>query len=203
EGVHVNVRSRDDPLLKQPSSTAVPPVLSPLITPPPAGIGVGIGQRSDVPQSSTHAAPPLHTICSPVVALPGQLTSVLHVWPPSAGSTHSSFAAQTAVGPHCAVFAGRAQCASIWHVPPLGVNGAGPLSFSCSAVFVTTVSKSYFASQKLPAPWSCTRTGNERIGIAGRIIAEPLPFTWSFAFSTRPGLSTTFETPVGVRSLSA
>src|SRR4051812_15997887 len=88
DGVHVNVRSREDATLKQPWSTAVPPVLSPLMMPPTAGIGVGIGQRFAVPQSSTHAVPPLHTICSPVVALPGQLASPAHAWTtdPAAGS---------------------------------------------------------------------------------------------------------------------
>jgi hypothetical protein len=57
--------------------------------PPSGGIGVANGQRLvGVPQGSTHVVPALHTICSPVVALPGQSTSVVQAWmtDPAAGS---------------------------------------------------------------------------------------------------------------------
>src|SRR5262245_60025066 len=78
-GVHSNVCSRPiRELVHSPVNTAVPPNVVPMKTPPAAGIMVEIGQRDVVPQSSTHAVPPLHTICWPVVGLPGQSASVVH-----------------------------------------------------------------------------------------------------------------------------
>src|SRR5262245_55808817 len=78
-GVHWNVRSRDAKLLHV-FSTDVPPTVSPLKTPPPAGMTVANGHRAVAPQSSTQVVPPTHTICSPVVVLPGQSASVVHAW---------------------------------------------------------------------------------------------------------------------------